>query len=224
MIISHLSARVAVTVVNSAETIGQLDISKYEQAIQDYMGENPTNRLTFLLNQSSLTAYVSNKMPEVETVTQVDNWDFGETNFKIKMRQPVAGWNINGQQYYVDAAGVSFMKNYFAAPSIQIVDNSGVSLQTGVASVSRRFLSFVGQTISLAKASGYPVVQAILPAGTTRELEIKLKGSNLIVKLSIDRPEGEQIEDMSRAVQYFTSHGQMPSYIDVRVSGKAFYK
>ena len=93
-----------------------------------------------------------------------------------------------------------------------------------MAIASNRFLSFVGRVVSLTKASGYTVVQAMLPAETTRELEIKLKEGDYLVKLSIDRPVGEQVEDMIAAVRYFTGSGQTPKYIDVRVSGKAFYQ
>lgn len=148
----------------------------------------------------------------------------GITNISIKMRTPVAGWKINDKQYYVDAKGIPFEQNYYTDPTVQIVDNSGATLQAGAASVSKRFLGFVGLIVSLSRASGYTVIQAILPVNTTRELEVKLKENNTLVKLSIDRPAGEQIEDMSRAVRYFTIQGRTPSYIDVRVSGKAYFK
>ena len=222
-LVSHFTA--AVTVSVSDVTISKsIDVSRYGKAIQDYLNVNPIGRLSFLLDQPALTAYVSSKLPEVENITQKNITSIGETNFIVTMRVPVAGWRINGKQYYVDLKGIPFEFNYFSEPTVQIVDNSGVSLQAGAAVVSNRLLSFVGRVVSLAKTSGYTVSQAILPADTTRELEVRLKDNNFLIKLSIDRPAGEQVEDMSRAVQYFISHGQTPDYIDVRVSGKAFYK
>jgi hypothetical protein len=216
----------AVVVISTSDTAisKSLESSKYESVIQQYLSNNPLGRFQFFLDRGSLSSYVSSKLPEVSSVTQKNTTGVGITDFAIAMRIPVAGWKINDKQYYVDAQGVPFEQNYFATPTVQIIDNSGASLQTGAASVSKRFLGFVGQVVSLAKNSGYTVTQAILPAGTTRELEIRLKDNNLLVKLSIDRPAGEQIEDMSRAVQYFTSHAQMPTYIDVRVSGRAFFE
>ncbi|HZJ34809.1 MAG TPA: hypothetical protein VFD55_02210, partial [Candidatus Angelobacter sp.] len=194
------------------------------KVIQEYLNINPMSRLQFFLDQSALTKYVSDKLPEVANVKQQGSMGIGETDFSITMRTPVAGWMINDNQYYVDSDGISFEQNYFLPPSVQIVDNSGASLQTGTAIASKRFLSFVGRVVSLAQTSGYTVTQAILPANTTRELEISLKDVSFSVKLSIDRSAGEQVEDMSRAVQYFISNGRAPSYIDVRVSGKAFYR
>jgi cell division septal protein FtsQ len=224
VLVSNFTA--TVTVGLSDMSISKpINTSPYEKAIQEYLGDNPMSRLRPVLDQSALAVYVSSGLPEVADVVQLSTMGIGETNFVITMRQPVAGWRINDKQYYVDSKGIPFEKNYFSAPTVQIVDDSGVSLQaSGTAIASKRFLSFVGRIVSLAKTSGYTVTQAILPANTTRELEVRLKENNFLVKLSIDRPAGEQVEDMVRAVQYFTSHSQTPSYIDVRVSGKAFYE
>jgi hypothetical protein len=44
------------------------------------------------------------------------------------------------------------------------------------------------------------------------------------VKFSVDRAVGEQAEDAARAVRYLDGKGMSPEYLDVRISGKAFYK
>jgi len=222
LIVSNFTATVSI-VVQNADISKPVDNSRYAKVIQDYLNINPMGRFHFLLDQSALATYVTSQLPEVATISQRDMANFGKTDFVITMRVPVAGWKINAQQYYVDSKGVSFDKNYFKSPTVQIVDNSGASPQTG-AVVSNRFLGFVGRVVSSAKSDGYTVTQAILPPNTTRELEIHLKNSNILVKLSIDRPAGEQIEDMSRALKYLSRHNITPGYIDVRVSGKAFYK
>ena len=224
ILISNFTAVVKVSLSDTSIS-KKIDTSYYEKAIQSYFDTNPVSRLRFLLDQSSLTAYISNKFPEVDSVGQQNTFGFGKTSFTVVMRTPVAGWVINSKQYYVDSKGVAFEKNYFATPTVQIVDESGASIQSAssAAIVSNRFLSFVGRVVSLAKTNGYTVTEAILPAGTTRELEIKIKENDFLIKLSIDRPVGEQVEDMCRAVSYFISAGRTPSYIDVRVSGKAFF-
>lgn len=200
------------------------DKSRYNTVIQDYLDANPMGRINFLLDQAALTTYVSSKLPEVSLVALNGMERIGQTSFAITMRQPVAGWEINGKQYYVDSKGVSFELNYYTSPSVQIVDNTGVPIQAGATSVSKRLLGFVGLVVSRASQSGYTVIKATLPAGTMRELDINIQDVTPVIKLTIDRPVGEQVEDMSRALQYFTANGQKPSYIDVRVSNKAFFK
>jgi hypothetical protein len=140
------------------------------------------------------------------------------------MRKPVAGWKIDNKQYFVDAKGVAFERNYYGNPTVQIVDDSGAVLQQGTTVASNRFLGFVGRIVALSKDRGYIVSQAILPAGTTRQLEVKIQDVGPLVKLSIDRPAGEQVEDMGRALVFLAGRGQSPAYVDVRVSGKAFYQ
>jgi len=223
-LVSNFTATVVVGVSDTSIS-KSVDASIYEKVIQEYLGDNPMSRLRPALDQPVLAVYVSSKLPEVANVVQLNIIGIGKTNFIITMRTPVAGWRINDKQYYVDSNGIPFEKNYFSAPAVQIVDDSGVSLQgSGTAIASKRFLGFVGRIVSLASTSGYTVTQAILPVNTTRELEVRLKENNFLVKLSIDRPAGEQVEDMVKAVQYFTGHSRTPSYIDVRVSGKAFYE
>lgn len=222
-LLTQLTARVVVDV--SDTTISRpVDTAVYVKAINDYLGVNPFSRLRFAMDQSNLSAYLSQTLPEVAGVTQNGLVAIGETDFTVVMRKPVAGWKIDTKQYFVDAKGVAFERNYYGDPAVQIVDNSGITLQQGTTVASNRFLAFVGNIVTLSKDSGYTVTQAMLPAGTTRQLEIRLKDVTPIVRLSIDRPAGEQVEDMSRALGYFISRGQSPEYIDVRVSGKAFYR
>jgi hypothetical protein len=223
MIISNFTAKVTIGVPDTAIS-KTIDSSRYEQTIQKYFNSNPLSRFKFLLDQSALSDYVSSNLLEVDTVKQKDMVSLGQTNFVVTMRTPVAGWNINNKQYYVDSKGIAFDINYFLPPSVQIVDNRGISPQTGAAIVSNRFLSFVGRVVAAAKEKGYIVSQAILPPDTTRQLNINLKDSPISVKFSVDRSAGEQVEDMIQSLKYFESHGIVPGYIDVRVSGKAFYK
>ncbi len=201
-----------------------IDNTRYEKVIQTYLQANPLSRLRFALDQRALSQYVSTQLPEVASVEQKGIASLGTSRFVLTMRNPVAGWKIGDSQYYVDASGVPFQINYFGTPGVQITDESGVGVSQGTSVVSNSFLGFVGRVVAQAKAAGYDVTQAIIPSGTTRQLEVRLNGITPLVKLSIDRPAAEQVEDMSRAVTYFTTHGEAPQYIDVRVSGKAFYR
>lgn len=223
LLISNFTARPTIELSDKAiSTV--IDSKSYEKTIQDYLSINPMSRFSFLMNSAELSSFVSSKMPEVLSVKPSGMSGIGQTGFILTMRRPVAGWNINNKQYYVDSNGVAFEKNYFTTPEVQVVDNSGVIVQSSTAIVSNRLLSFVGLVVSTAKTSGFTVSKAVLPIDTTRQLDISFTGYDYYIKLSIDRPVGEQIEDAVRAVKYLTAKGRVPGYIDVRVSGKAFYK
>ncbi len=223
LLISQLTASVLVTTTDTALS-RSIDDARYQKVINDYFALHPVERLRFALNNQALTDYVASKLPEVSSVQQAPLGTFTVTTFRLTLRHPIAGWQINGQQYYVDSTGVAFEDNYFAPPTVQIVDQSGVAPNSASEVTSIRFLSFVGKVVSQAAGRGYAVNKATLPVGTTRELDIQMNGVGPYVKLSIDRGAAVQVEDMDNALKYFASHGIAPRYVDVRVSGRAYYQ
>jgi hypothetical protein len=218
-----------VTQFTAGVTVRATDVSQqldpgYVKIIEDYLGSQPLERLRFMINQSQLSDYVALRAPEIASVDVDGSAGFGKTAFVVTLRQPLVGWTINGHQNYVDSSGTAFTRNYFVSPSVQVVDQSGVQVQAGQAIASNRFLSFVGRAVDLTKKQGFTVTQVIIPQGTTRQVELVLKDIPYHVKLSIDRGVGEQVEDMARAVRWMQANKVTPQYIDVRVSGEAFYR
>lgn len=223
LIITQLTARVIIA-GSSTPLTAEIDSSKYEKVINDYLGINPAARFRFALDENQLSDYASVVTPEVKDIAQNGAVNLVETRFIMTFRKPLAGWQINGRQYYVDNEGIVFEKNYYDNPTVQIIDESGISPEQGSAVASARLLSFVGRVVALAGESSYQVTEAILPSGTTRQLEIRLKDVGPRIKLSIDRGAGEQVEDMVLALRYLFARGVSPTYVDVRVSGRAAYQ
>lgn len=211
-------------IVVPADHVMTLDTKRYETAIENYLGQRPIERLRIVLDQKRLTEYLRQTVPEIATVEQNGSAGFGTTEFRLSMRQPIAGWIIAGKQYFVDDMGVPFDKNYYETPSVNVIDQSGVQQSAGTAVASGRFLTFVGRIVSEAKREGLVVKEAIIPTGTTRQLQIRLEGRAYPIKLSLDRSVGEQVEDMKRVVGYFDGKKQTPQYVDIRVSGRAYFK
>jgi hypothetical protein len=201
-----------------------IDKGRYQHVINDYFVSHPIQRLRVFLNEGELTSYLSEVTPEVQSANSGGSAGFVTSDFDLTFRRPVVGWLIGTHQYYVDENGVSFQVNYFEQPGVKILDQSGVPQTAGTTVASSRFLRFVGLAITLSKASGMTVTQAIIPADTTHQIEIIVAGHTYPVKFSLDRPVGEQVEDMQHAIAYFDVHGENPQYIDVRVSGMAYYK
>lgn len=198
--------------------------TEYERVVNEYLNVNPAQRLRVSLDEAALSTYVSNELPEVERLSLSGGAGVAQANFSITYRTPVAGWQINGNQYYVDANGVVFEKNYYDAPKVQIVDESGVSPEQGSAIVGTRLLGFMGRVVAQAQGRGYTVTRAVLPQGTTRQVDVYFKGVKTYVKFSIDRGAGEQTEDAARSLAYLKLKHVTPRYIDVRVPGRAAYK
>lgn len=221
LLVYQFTARV--TVALEKNVVASVD-QNYEPIIQEYLSTHPAERLRVLLNTDQLSLYMQTKAPEVASVT-VKGWSgFGSSEIAIGVRQPIAGWSIQGSQRYVDASGISFARNYYATPGVQIIDKSGTETQAGQSVASNRFLGFVGRVVGIAGTKGVTVTEVTIPPATTRQIELRLEGVAYPVKMTIDRPAGEQVEDMTRAIEWLKAGNKGAQYVDVRVSGKAFYK
>lgn len=222
LIISQFTASVETTMAGDGSR--QLPTS-YAQTIDEYLAGRPIERLRPFLNEEQLTAYLGRSHAEVESVRLEGGSGFATSSFTLLMRRPLASWSLGDEQKYVDGSGESFTVNYYESPSLQVIDNTFAS---GTASAqvltSDRFLSFTGQLLAACKTYKLSVDKVIIPERTTRQLEVVMQGSPITIRVSTDRGAEEQAEDISRALSYFTVRGQTPQYIDVRVSGKAYYQ
>ena len=224
LLLSQFSAKVVVYVKDNSDMSTIVDTNVYQEAINNYMGANPLERFKFVLNKDRLLESIQRDHLEVKAINDISMGKMGEIHVGLTMRSPVASWNINNKKYYVDSDGIAFETNYFKSPGVSIVDQSGISIDGNTPVASSRLLSFVGRVVSISANLKYTVTEAILPTDTTRQLEIRLKDHQPLIKLSIDRPAGEQVEDMLRSLKYLESKSTGAEYIDVRVAGKAVYK
>ena len=209
--------------VRSKELTMQLD-DRYARDINDYFSRHPVERLRFLLRQDELLHELQAVAPEIAHISVEGTAGYGKTAFVVTMRQPIVAWTIRDSRQYVDATGTAFGRNYFADPTVQVVDESGVVVNGGETVASNRFLGFIGRVAGLSRDAGMVVTDVILPRGMTREVDIRVQGIGYPIRFSVDRGAGEQVEDMQRATAWLTAHEQQPEYLDVRVSRRAFYK
>lgn len=214
-----------------ASLYGQVGASEqsrqYSEAIGSYLNSRPLERIRAFTDLDAMTQFVQgNGFPEVEQIVDMKPNGLGSSHFVVKVRQPLAAWTLDKKQYFVDKNGVIFASNYFDNPVVKISDQSGLSeaMSGQVLTVtSKRFLDFIGQTVGRLKEQGLVVDQVIMPPGTIRVVEMRLK-NGLLIKMTVNRPVGEQVEDAARAVDFASRKGMKLRYINVQVSGKAFYK
>lgn len=223
LLISHAIIGVKLLPGGGAQLV---DTSAYQSKIHDYLMKHPLERFTFSLNTGSLTSYLqSHDMPEVGTISPgIETAGFGQANLYINFRKPVVVWQTAGTKLYVDSDGNSFGRNYYAEPGVQVVDQTGIQAQGNQVLASNRFLSFIGVVVGQMKDNGFTVTEIALPANTTRQIQVKLDSVSYPIKFSVDRPAGEQAEDAARAIKHLQAKGVSAEYIDVRVSGRAYYK
>lgn len=102
-------------------------------------------------------------------------------------------------------------------PVAQIIDESGLG-------VTKRMKEYVGTIEQDLADLGYKLNRAVLPSGKTREVDLFLDDYSYYFKINIDRASAVSAEDMKRMISYLTENNLTPSYVDVRVKGKGYFK
>ena len=103
-------------------------------------------------------------------------------------------------------------------PTVEIIDEDSSNY------ITERMKEYVGRTEKDFRDAGYTVIKAIIPSGKTREVDIYLDGREEYYKMNLDRSTSVSVEDATRMIEYLTKSNVTPSYVDVRIAGKAFYK
>lgn len=220
--ISQFTQSVYVALPDSG-VVRQPNVEQYQRHFNEYFQRHPMQRFRFITNYDQLSQWMQESAPEVAKVTPRGLQSLGVAKYEVRLRQPLVSWTVNDEQYYVDTSGVTFRQNYFAQPTVAVIDDSGARIEQGSAIASSRLLSFVGRAVALAGDNGFTVIKVELPTGSMRQVYLHGEGAP-VVRMTIDRGVEYQIEDMRRALAFFGGSGQSPQYIDVRTSGRVFYR
>lgn len=216
----------SVAAVRVVTTTGRDVTARYSDTIQQYLGGRPAERFRFSLDTQRLAQYLQvNGFPEVAGIAKQTSFaGFATTQISIEPRRPVVSWLSNSTERFVDDEGNAFSYNYYSQPSVQVVDKSGIEATNSQVLASNRFLGFIGQVVGGMKYQGLVVSEVSLPVGTARQVQVLVQDVGYPIKFSVDRSAGEQSEDAARAIRHLARQGVTPAYLDVRVSGRAYYQ
>ena len=208
--------------VNTQNQItGQVNKEKFISTAEGYFKVRPIERFSFFLNNKSFSAFMSKNILEVETAT-INNRGFLSGELSVKIREPVAVWQANGQKQYIDGNGVVFSNNLMAEPSIVIEDNTLGAVST----LPAKFLRFIGKVIAgIEKDSPEKVKKVVIPNTAIRYIEIHLTGRAYPFKAHIDRNVQSQVGDILNMIKFLDSRHIVPRYyVDNRVESKGYWK
>lgn len=215
-------------VVSTSFTLssGQIisDGDKYAKIINDYYHDHPIERLLIFMDGNNLLAQLQAAQPEIRAIKQIRMTSLTSFNFELEVRQPVALWEINDKKYFVDDQGVPFVDNYFEAPSISVLDESGLRVDIDTVVASSSFLGFIGRAVGQAQRDNVQIERIVIPALSLRQVDVYLKDRNYPVNLLTSNSPEAQIEGLASALRYFDDQGIAPNYIDLRAEGRAYYR
>lgn len=199
--------------------------SVYNQTVSQYFAERSGERFAFLLQVDALKQFMQQKHPEIADVSVELTGVMRPADVKISLRKAVASWVIGGKQYYIDSSGVAFETLFGEVPALVVDDKSGIDPNSSASVAPERMVRYVGRLVALLSEKGQGVERLELPLLTSREVDVYLKGRGYPFKTSIDRDPAGQVADIMAMLSYLDKHQIVPqSYVDSRVSSKAFYR
>lgn len=90
--------------------------------------------------------------------------------------------------------------------------------------ISTRVQKYIAELEQDLQSLGMKVTKVVLPTGKSRELYVDIEGVEAYFKVNIDRGTAVSAEDIGRMARYLGEQDLHPSYVDVRIEGKAYYK
>ncbi|MDR0957563.1 MAG: hypothetical protein LBM09_03255 [Candidatus Nomurabacteria bacterium] len=208
--------------ISSDSKLSSSDVGKYQKLAAEYFRKNPLERFDFARRDDDMVRFLIQGAPEIKTA-EITKSGLMNSQLNLEFRKPLAMFTVADKTNYVDESGIVFAKNFFAEPSIQIIDNSGVGSSDG-AMTSTNFLEFVGRVSSELDKKGESVNRVEIPAGAIRYVNFYLADREYPFMAHIDRDPSSQAADMTTMIKYLDQNQITPSYVDCRVMGKAYWK
>ncbi|HVS78988.1 MAG TPA: hypothetical protein VHD84_01725 [Candidatus Saccharimonadales bacterium] len=188
-------------------------------------GVKNRNKITF--DENSVSGKIQSHFPEVQTV-QIELPFFSEQpRIKLVVSPPALKLTSNGQVYVVDADGVAVglardLPNFAGLPTVN--DQSGFEFSAGKQVLSSQSVSFINTVVAQCVHAKVPIASLTLPA-KPQEMDLRTKDHSYYVKFYLGGDANLQTGQLLAARHQFAKTHQNPAqYLDVRVSGKIFYK
>jgi hypothetical protein len=207
------------------------DTATYASSTNDILGSTIWNRNKITINTRAVSNQLKSKYPELAEVSITLPLLAHRPVVYIQPTKPVLILSSGGTSYVVGKNGLALLQtNQLPANSrleLPVVDDqTGVKLQTGKQALTRDNVAFIEMVLKQLEAAGIPVAHMALPPGTS-EVDVYIKNQPYYGKFSMHASlaEAKQQAGTFIAVQHkLQSKHINPSYIDVRVLGRAYYK
>lgn len=123
------------------------------------------------------------------------------------------------------------MKELAITPEVGVEDNiTTYQIKAEIADedrrgqISSRVRAYIANLEQDLQELGLKIERVTLPTGMSRALYVNIDGQEAYFKVDIDRNAATTAEDIERMARYLQEKDLHPSYVDVRIEGKAYYK
>lgn len=217
-----------VTLLSQAGTITRPDTS-YREGVERIWRQRLLNQSKLTIQTDRLSAEIEQQFPEIESA-KVELPLMGRlSNVVITPGTPALILVTQKGGFYINSIGKAMARvDQVSGNSLGHVtavrDDSGLIPEPGLQALPRQTMLTTLQIIELCNSAKLPLESVTLPQ-TSNQLDITVKGSPYVVKLSLEQDPRQGIGALLALRDKFKADGINPSdYVDLRVPDKAFYK
>ena len=199
--------------------------AEYKMGIQPFFQSvKDSNKISF--DESAVVKAIQTKFPEVQSARIELPFFSQEPTAWLYVSAPAFKLVSGGKTYIVDSQGI-VVAEAASLPKMTLIslnDQSGYTAQIGKPVLSSASVAFINTVIAQSKKAQVPIAQISLPP-LAQEMDLQTKDQPYYIKFYLGGDALSQTGQFLAARQKF-SKGQSPpsQYLDVRVSGKIFYK
>lgn len=174
------------------------------------------------LDSRALAAKLEERDPQLRDVRVQRKWPHG-VSISTTLKQPSLGWSTGNQVYVLDRDGVVIGNGPVPSSMPVVFDGSNLPVTLGQRVVSPHFVEFANAVVPALAVKGLPVTRLDIK-DTTIDLTVQTaKGFRIL--LDTGRGVEEEMSDLAAVQRLLATQKRTPAeYIDLRISGKAYYK
>ena len=214
---------------SSPQSVVLRDKSEYEQGAQQILQQSILSRTKFTINSGNFEKAFQAAFPEVGDVSIALPLVSRRPIVTISTAQPQLLLTAQSKVYVLDRRGTVIMLandlNSLTRQSLPVVnDQSGLSVSVGKTVLPAEDIQFITTVLAQLKAKQVTAQTITLPT-TAHEVDIKPADQPYFVKFNVDTDAREAAGSYLAAKQKLEQTQSVPAqYIDVRVSGRAYYQ
>lgn len=197
----------------------------YSSAVaKSFSGLKNSNKISF--DEPAVIKNIQKQFPEVEAVHIELPFFSQEARVRLVVSPPAFKLASGTQSLIIDSSGLAVARSSDlpAFNLLSLTDQSGFEAGIGKQVLSSQSVEFIRMVIAQSRRAKVPIASMTLPA-LAQEVDLRTADQPYYVKFYLDGDALNQTGQFLAARQQFTATHQQPSqYLDVRVSGKIFYK
>lgn len=202
--------------------------SGYRGELKKFTNSQINNYTLLNLNSDKVSQAITEKFVDVQSAQVKKVWYKKGVDITITFRQPILKWEGGGESKFVDQNGVVVSLTPINQDSLfTITDESGLGFSGGEKVFADRNITFCGIVAGAVKSN--EAVNGVfqkfsIPSGSLKEVDMDLN-TGIKVKLSTELDPTEQVNTLAEVLTKLNNEGKKPAeYIDMRVSGKVYWK